>query len=390
MDGVQRGQHHRAIQRRLWEGGFAGICYPREYGGLGLTPAHQRAFNEEVDGYEMPTMLNTPTLSICGPTILEMGSEEMKRTHLPAVMRGDEVLVQFLSEPSGGSDLAAVTTRATRDGDSFILNGAKTWSSSAYAADYALCLARTDWDVPKHSGLTMFLIEVHQPGITINRIKQVTGDSGFCEEFLDDVRVPLSAVVGRVNEGWAVVTRELHHERNAVGGGSPFVSGPTPTRRVDPVTRLIDLVRRTGANTDVAVRELVAEYHSLGRLADHLVDHVAAGIRSGDLPDAAGSIIRLFSGESESRRAEIALTVAGSSATMSDSDLAVVQDIGVGYLFRQSYSLGGGSTEMARNIISERVLAMPREYAADRGIPFNQVKRGGRTEPERTGQDRTS
>jgi alkylation response protein AidB-like acyl-CoA dehydrogenase len=369
--------HARTLQAKLHGGGFAGICYPREYGGLGLTPAHQQAFNEEVAGYEMPTLLNTPTFTICGPTILDMGSEEQKREHLAAAIRGDEVFVQFLSEPTGGSDLAGVTTRATRDGDVFILNGSKIWSSGAYAADYALCLARTDWDVPKHRGLTMFLLKVRQPGVQIHRIRQVDGSEEFCQEFFDDVEVPLSAVVGDVNGGWAVAVRQLFHERNAVGGGSPYFSGPAETsRRASPVEDLIGLVRCTGRAGDPSARELVAEFHALGRVHSHLVDRVAAGMRSGQLPSAAGSLIRLFSGESGTRRAEIALELAGPAAAMTDSAVPGARDIGMRFLFRQAGSLGGGSTEMARNIISERMLGMPREYAADRDVPFSQVKRG--------------
>src|ERR1700761_5275814 len=129
----------RELQRMLYAGGFAGLCFPREYGGLGLTPEHQRAFNEEVSGYEMPVLLNIPTFSICCATILDMASEELKREHLPAVLRGEEILVQFLSEPGSGSDLASVTTRADRDGDSFTLSGSKIWSVAAYAGDFALC-----------------------------------------------------------------------------------------------------------------------------------------------------------------------------------------------------------------------------------------------------------
>jgi alkylation response protein AidB-like acyl-CoA dehydrogenase len=369
--------HARRLQAKLYEGGFAGICYPREYGGLGLTPAHQRAFNEEVAGYEMPTLLDTPTFTICGPTILDMGSEEQKREHLAAAIRGDEVFVQFLSEPASGSDLAGATTRATRDGDVFILNGSKIWSSGAYAADYALCLARTDWEVPKHRGLTMFLLKVRQPGIQVHRIRQVNGSGEFCQEFFDDVEVPLSAVVGEVNGGWTVATRQLFHERNAVGGGSPYYSGPAETIRQDsPVENLIDLVRRTGRAGDASARELVAEFHALGRIHSHLVDRVAAGMRSKQLPSEAGSLIRLFTGESATRRAEIALELAGPAAAMSDSAVLSEWDIGVRFLFRQASSLGGGSTEMARNIISERILGMPREYVADRDVPFSQVKRG--------------
>lgn len=369
--------HARRLQAKLYAGGFAGICYPKEYGGLGLTPAHQRAFNEEVAGYEMPTLLNTPTFTICGPTILDMGSEEQKREHLAAAIRGEEVFVQFLSEPTSGSDLAGATTRATRDGDVFILNGSKIWSSGAYAADYALCLARTGWDVPKHRGLTMFLLKVHQPGIQIRRIRQVDGSSEFCQEFFDDVPVPMSAVVGEVNGGWAVASRQLFHERNAVGGGSPFLSGPAMTsRRASPTEDLIELVRRVGRAGDVSARELVAEFHALGKVHSHLVDRVTAAMLSRQLPPTAGSLIRLFSGESTSRRAEIALELAGPAAVVSDPAVRSERDIGLHFLSRQQASLGGGSTEMARNIISERVLGMPREYAADRDVPFSQVKRG--------------
>jgi alkylation response protein AidB-like acyl-CoA dehydrogenase len=367
----------RKLQARLHAGGFAGICYPKEYGGLGLTPAHQRAFNEEVTGYEMPIPLNVPTFTICCPTILDMGSEEQKREHLAAAIRGDEVLAQFLSEPTSGSDLAGATTRATRDGDVFILNGSKIWSSGAYAADYALCLARTDWDAPKHRGLTMFLLKIRQSGVQIHRIKQVNGSTEFCQEFFDDVEVPLSAVVGEINGGWAVASRQLFHERNAVGGGSQYFSGPAVhSRRKSPTGDLIDLVRRTGQAGDARARELVAEFHALDKIHSQLVDRVTAGMLSEQLPPTAGSIIRLFSGESITRRAEITLELAGPAAAMSDPALLGEPDIGADFLFRQAGSLGGGSTEMARNIISERILGMPREYAADRDVPFGQVKRG--------------
>jgi alkylation response protein AidB-like acyl-CoA dehydrogenase len=367
----------RELQKKLYAGGFAGICYPKEYGGLGLTPAHQRAFNDEVAGYEMPMVLNTPTFTICCPTILDMGNEEQKREHLAAAIRGDRVFVQFLSEPTAGSDLAGATTRATRDGDVFVVNGSKIWSSGAYAADYALCLTRTDWDAPKHRGLTMLIMKVHQPGVQIHRIKQVNGSDEFCQEFFDDVEVPVSNVVGEINGGWSVATRQLFHERNAVGGGSHYFSGSAATERPGSrVEELVDLVRRTGRGDDVRVRELLAEFHSLDKIHQHLIDRVVAGMANEQLPATAGSIIRLFSGEMASRRAEIALEVAGPAAAMADPDSADTSDIGLRFLFRQSGSLGGGSTEMARNIISERILGMPREFAADRDVPFNQVKRG--------------
>ena len=369
-------QRARELQARLYAGGFAGICFPREYGGLGLTPAHQRAFNEEVAGYEMPGVLNIPTFAICCATILDMGSEELKRQHISAVLRGEEVLVQFLSEPGSGSDLASVTTRADRHGDTFILSGAKIWSSAAYAADYALCLARTDWNVPKHEGLTMFLVKVRQPGITVRRIRQVDGSSEFCQEFIDGVEVPAECVVGEVNGGWTVASRQLFHERGSMGGTSPYISGPHPSReRMTSARDLIAVARRAGRAGDPAASELIAEYHCLDRIASWLGERVGAAIRAGQLPPPASSVARLFSGEAISRRAEIALELAGPLGVMSDPGTAAEPGVGVRFVARQGGSLGGGSTEIARNIISERLLGMPREFAADKGVPFSQVKR---------------
>ena len=365
----------RELQRMLYDGGFAGICFPREYGGLGLSRAHQQAFNEECAGFEMPLALNTPTFSICGATVLDMASEEQKQQHLPAIIRGDEVMVQFLSEPRGGSDLAGVTTRATRDGDVFILSGSKIWSSGAYAADYALCLTRTDWDAPKHRGMTMFLLKVHQPGIDIKRIKQIGGNNEFCQEFFDDVVVPASAVVGEVNGGWAVASRQLFHERNAVGGGSPYVSGGGgPPRRGPSSAALAEVVRACGQADDVYVRELVAEAHAISRIQQQLISRVTDGMRTEQLPPPAAAIMRLFGGQAATRIAEINVEILGSHAVVADDNAGL--EYGRSFLMRQAGSLGGGSTEMARNIISERVLGMPREFAADRDVPFSQVRQG--------------
>jgi alkylation response protein AidB-like acyl-CoA dehydrogenase len=304
-----------------------------------------------------------------------MASEEQKQQHLPAIIRGDEVMVQFLSEPRGGSDLAGVTTRATRDGDVFILSGSKIWSSGAYAADYALCLTRTDWDAPKHRGMTMFLLKVHQPGIDIKRIKQIGGNNEFCQEFFDDVVVPASAVVGEVNGGWAVASRQLFHERNAVGGGSPYVSGGGgPPRRGPSSAALAEVVRASGQADDVYVRELVAEAHAISRIQQQLISRVTDGMRTEQLPPPAAAIMRLFGGQAATRIAEINVEILGSHAVVADDNAGL--EYGRSFLMRQAGSLGGGSTEMARNIISERVLGMPREFAADRDVPFSQVRQG--------------
>ena len=179
-----------------------------------------------------------------------MGSEEQKQTHIAAALRGDEVLVQLLSEPSGGSDLAGVITRAERRGDRWVVNGAKTWSTGAFAADYGLCLARTDWEVPKHEGLTMFLMPLAHPGITMNRIRQVDGTEEFCEEFFDDVELGDDAVVGEPGKGWEVASRQLYHERRTMGDGSEFTSGAGILAAADVQIDLLRLVERTGQDDE--------------------------------------------------------------------------------------------------------------------------------------------
>lgn len=367
----------RELQRKLFEGGFAGIAFPEEYGGLGLSAAHQAAFTEESMPYEMPLRLNTPTFSVCAATILDCGSEEQKRTHITAAIRGDEVLAQLLSEPRGGSDLAGLRTRADKRGDNWVLNGAKIWSSAAYAADWSLCLARTDWSVPKHEGLTMFLLPLDAPGVTIRRIRQVNGGEEFCEEFLDDVILPADAVVGEVNEGWAVASRQLFHERSAMGGGSPYTSG----RGLGGSSRLapspIELARLVGRTEDPTVRELVGEWHAHAIVRDSLTARVSSGMRTGSLPSSAASLMRLFRAEDQWLTHDISLRVNGGyAATGLGTGTGEIEAVSTAYLARQSGSLGGGSTEMARNMISERFLGMPREFAADRGVPFDQVEQG--------------
>jgi alkylation response protein AidB-like acyl-CoA dehydrogenase len=361
----------KMLQRKLYDGGFAGICYPKEYGGQGLSREHQKAFSAESTGYEMPQLFNVPTLSIIAPTILDYGTEEQKQDHLRGIIRGDNLWVQFLSEPSGGSDLAGVLTRATRDGDVFVLNGAKIWSTYAWRSDWALCVCRTDWDVPKHRGITVLIVKVHQPGIQIDQIRHVDGTEEFCQEFFDDVPIPVDNVLGQVNDGWTVVTRLLAHERAAVSGASPYVSGMGSIERRAAGVSLAGLAASMGRAGDPRVRQLVAEEHVLASVHNSLVERITASIASGRLPGPAGSIARLSGGMLSVRRASIALDVA--------RDRAVAWEegdprIGVSYIARQAACLGGGSTEMARNLISERVLGMPRERSDDVDRPFRQVR----------------
>ncbi len=363
----------RELQKILWDGGFAGICFPREYGGLGLGYEYKKAFDAESLPYETPLILNVPSFAICCATILDMGSEDQKRTHIRAALRGDEVLVQLLSEPSGGSDLAGVITRADRRDGRWIINGAKTWSTWAFAADYGLCLARTDWDVPKHNGLTMFVVPLRHPGITINRIRQVNGSVEFCEEFFDDVDVGDDAVVGEPGKGWDVASRQLYHERRTMGDGSEYTSGPGIADAEDVSIDLVSLVDSIDQGESERVRQMVGRALVHRAVHGQLSEHVYHAVADGSLSPAAGSIIRLSMAEAHDVETDTAHVISGPAAVVVDSEELL--KIGTRYLGRQIASIGGGTTEMARNVIGERVLNFPREYAADRDVPFNQVRR---------------
>ena len=366
-------QRARELQRRLYDGGFAGICFPREYDGLGLDYEYKKAFDTETVGYEMPILLNIPSFAICCATILDMGSDQQKRSHIGAALRGDEVLVQLLSEPSGGSDLAGVITRADRRGDRWVVNGAKTWSTGAFAADYGLCLARTNWEVPKHEGLTMFLMPLREPGITMNRIKQVDGTEEFCEEFFDDVELGDGAVVGEPGKGWEVASRQLYHERRTMGDGSEFTSGGGVAAAEDLQIDFLRLVEKTRQTGDPRIRAIAGRALVHRLVKEDLSEYVYRAVLDGRLPPAAGSIIRVFMAEAHNVETDAANEIAGTAAVVDDDpDLLA---IGTRYLGRQIANIGGGTTEMARNVISERVLNLPREHAADRGVPFNQVRR---------------
>lgn len=368
-------QRARVLQGMLHSGGFAGICFPAEYGGLGLTPAHQAAFNEEADGYEMPIILNVPNFSICAATILDVGTEEQKKQYLPRIISGKDVWCQLLSEPRGGSDLAGVITKADLMGETWTVNGSKIWSSAAYAADYGLCLTRSNWDVPKHNGLTMLVMPLGAPGVTVRRIRLLSGSTEFCEVFFDNVSLPAENAVGAADDGWTTASRQLFHERNSMGGGSPFINGPR-FRKNSQGPDLLGLARRTGQLRDARVRTRIAEARMMQVVSEQLVLRIGGAIRSGTLSPQASSILRLFEAERAWNEQDASLSIAGATAATGPS----AQDPGLGqaglrYLSRQAGSLGGGSTEIARNIISERVLDMPREAAADRGVAFRDVKR---------------
>ncbi len=367
----------REVQRMLFEAGLAGICFPTEYGGQGLTRDHQRTFNQEVAGFEYPSRIQAPTLSPCAAVLLDFGTEEQKLAHIPAILRGEEIWMQFLSEPSGGSDVAAALTSAVRDGEEWVLNGSKIWTTGAWWSDWGLCLARTNWDVPKHRGLTVFILPIRQPGLDVHRIEMLNGSKEFCQEFLTDVRVPDTDRVGDVDDGWTVGTRWMFHERMLTN--SPLVTVPAGTGRGGNTKPVTAVARDAGRLDDPYIRDLVGEAHMLEVVDRHLRRRIGEGIATGAMPDQSAAIGRLFAGVTAARMRDIDFEIAGAAGAAWTEDDGELAFAGSDFLMRQVSCIGGGTTEMARNVISERVLGMPRERSQDRDVAFRDVPRSGST-----------
>jgi alkylation response protein AidB-like acyl-CoA dehydrogenase len=315
--------------------------------------------------------------------VLDFGTEEQKRRLVPPILRGDALWAQFLSEPSGGSDVAGALTTATRDGDEWVLNGSKVWTTGAWWSDWGLRLARTEWDVPKHRGLTVFMFPIHQAGIEVRRIEMLSGSKEFCEEFLTDVRIPDRDRLGEVNDGWTVGTRWMFHERMATN--SPYVTRPAGRREYGGAeSGILEVARATGRLDDARVRDLVGEFETLKTVGAHLNERIAHGVVSGALSDQASSIGRLFHGIQSERLGTIVFELAGAAGGTWLEDDGVLADRGIDFLMRQVGSIAGGTTEMSRNVLSERVLGMPREHTVDRGVAFRDVPRGGPSRSEGT------
>ena len=365
----------RENQRKLFDGGFAGVCFPKEYGGRGLTPQHQQALTKETVGYAIPRAMQIPSFVPCAAVLLEFGTDEQKQRHLPAILRGDEIWMQLLSEPSGGSDVAGALTTAVRDGADWVLNGSKVWTSGAWFADYGLCLVRTNWDVPKHRGLTVFIVDLKAPGVEVQQLEMINGSREFCQEFFTDVRLSDSDRVGEADDGWTVGTRWMFHEKNALGGGSPYVTGGVLVTAFENADRInLEIAGATMHLDDPATLELVGESHMLDLARGALLERVMAGMGSGAFADTAAALIRLQACLVAERHVNIALELSGANAVAADDE--PWGNAGFAYLERQVTSIGGGTSEMARSNIAERVLGMPREITHDKNLAFRDVPKG--------------
>jgi alkylation response protein AidB-like acyl-CoA dehydrogenase len=365
----------REMQRMLFDAGLAGICFPREYGGQGLTPDHQRAFNEEIVGYEYPTRLQAPTISPCAAVLLDFGTEEQKLRHIPAILKGEEIWMQFLSEPSGGSDAAGALTSAVREGDEWVLNGSKIWTTGAWWSDWALCLARTNWDVPKHRGLTVFIFPIHQPAVAVHRIEMLNGSQEFCQEYMTDLRIPDSDRVGEVDGGWTVGVGWMTHER--LLHSSPLVTVPAGEAHSGATAEaLLDVAAASNRLADPTALGMIGEARTLELIKIALDGRIGQSIASGRFTDQAAAIGRLFGGVATARTRTIEFELAGSTGAAWTDDDGVAALAGNDFLMRQATAIGGGTLEMARNVISERVLGMPREQSHDRNLAFRDIPRG--------------
>ncbi len=305
----------RALQRKLFDAGYAGISWPAEFGGQGLPKTYERAFAAEARGFVLPNfgVAGRTTFGVCAMTMLAHASPGFLKRHIPRILAGERLFAQFFSDPEAGSDLAGVRTQAVRDGDRWILNGSKIWSSGAYYADYGMCLARTDWDAPKHRGLTWFAVPIAADGVTVRRIRQINGDAEFCQEFFDDVVLGDEDVIGEVDEGWAVARTMLLFERG--GGATETVARGTGDARV-LAPDLVDLAATADRLGDPAVQQAIVRRH-IDDIARRGLDRRIASVVSADpvRGSAFASYGKLASGTFDPIRANTALEIAEGAAT---------------------------------------------------------------------------
>ena len=358
-------EHVRACkewQHTLFDGGWAGITWPTAYGGRGGTAIEQAIFNQEMARFEVGTGALAVGVGMVGPTLIEWGTDEQKASHLRAILCGDDVWCQLFSEPGAGSDLAGLRTRAELDGDSWVVNGQKVWTSLAHHSDWAILLARTDPDVPKHKGITFFLVDMTSPGVDIRPLRQIDGVAHFNEVFLTDVRIPVSQVVGPVHGGWRVTHTTLQSERALIGGGEGV-------RFED----LRALAHSSGRSADPAHRQELAQAYIRFELLRFLGLRVQTSLSRGLAPGSESSVMKLGYALHTAALSDLALSLEGAAGM-----LGIEGGPDGGYWQQQFLSqwavrIGGGTDQVQRNIIGERVLGLPREPDPSRTEPFRRI-----------------
>jgi alkylation response protein AidB-like acyl-CoA dehydrogenase len=352
----------RVWQGKLAEGGLAGVTWPKEYGGQGMGPIEQVICNQEIGRARVPGILDAIGVGMLGPTIIAHGSEEQKARYLGPMLHGDEVWCQLFSEPAAGSDLAAVQTRARKLEDgSWRLSGQKVWTTNAQFASYGLLLARTDPDVPKHNGLTMFIVPMDGPGVSVRGLRQISGEAEFNEVFFDDVPLDETANVGPVGGGWGTALTTLMFERVTIGLGGEGM-GYDPLR----FARAIGADPKARHDPEVRLR--------LGHIASELTAVRFTGYRTltalerGQIPGPEAGLAKVTTVNRAIEAGDLIADVLGPEALATDSEWAYMIS------FLPGLKSAGGTEEILRNTIGERVLGLPPEPRLDKGIPFSELR----------------
>lgn len=358
--GRQHFDNSRAWLGRLYEAGYSGIAWPAEYGGGGGQPWMTRIEREVAADYEEWTGFPGATIAMLGPTLLRHGSEEQKKEYIPKLLSGELTFCQLFSEPGAGSDLASLGTRAERDGEEFVVNGQKVWNSAAQHCDWGFALVRTDPDAPKHKGITFILVDMASPGIEVRPLVQINQSSHFNEVFLSDVRIPVTNVVGEIDEGWGPARTVLSNE-------SAFIAGS----RVAGRTKLVELARAHARLDDPVIRQALADFTTRERIAGWMGEQIQQAVRQGETPPMDPGLIKLMSSENKRRSGDLAMAIQGAGAVAGDGPMTrwAQSDL----MGRFAVSIGGGTDQVLKNNIGERSLGLPREPGYDKSTPWRDI-----------------
>jgi len=352
----------RTWQRKLYEGGWAAVSWPTEYGGRGATLMQQSIFWEEMARVNAPPMANALGLGLIGPTIIAYGTNSQKERHIPKILSAEEIWCQGFSEPNAGSDLASLQTEARLDGDHYVVNGQKVWTSYGWVGDWCELVVRTDTTVSKHKGLTVLLVDMKSPGVEVRPLRQMTGESEFNEIFFRDVRVPVENVLGKVDDGWNVAVSTLMHERGAYGARLVLTFKSN-------INRLIELSRtvlRNGrpAAQDPIIRQKLAQCFAEVEIMRVNQLRAFSRISATGVPGPEGSIQKLFWSELNQRIQQLAQEMLGPYGQLLAGDPHAVErgTWSYGYLRSRGNTIEAGTSEVQRNIIGHFVLGLPRSY----------------------------
>jgi len=352
----------RVWQKKVYEAGWAGIAWPREYGGRGATLMEQVVFTEEMARAGAPPLANILGLMLIGPTIIAFGTEEQKKRYLPNILSADEIWCQGFSEPNAGSDLANVRTESKLDGDHYVINGQKVWTSYGWAADWCALLTRSDPNSAKHKGLTYILVDMKSPGVEVRPLRQMTGESEFCELFFHNVRVPAGNVLGQVGDGWNVAIGTLMHERATLGAGMQI----TFKRQFDRLAQLAHTIQRNGhtAAEDPVVRQKLAQSFVDIEIMRLNQMRAITRINQKGVPGPEGSIQKIFWTELNQRFQQVAAEILGPYVQLTKgSDDAIDEGVwAYSFLRARGNTIEAGTSEIQRNIVGHFVLGLPKSY----------------------------